>query len=376
MKTPALSPDIKDAVLPFALPAELEAGEPPEARGLQRDEVRLMISYRADNHIVHTRFRDLPAYLEPGDLLVINTSATINAALPATRAGGNACELHLSTHLPDDSWMVEMRLPGDGVTTPLYDAHMGEELQLPGGAIAILHAPYAQETYESLSPSETPLLMGKQKRSHRRLWIATLRPPCPIHDYLARYGFPIRYQYVRQSWPLSYYQTVYATEPGSAEMPSAGRAFTPELITCLVAHGIQIAPLLLHTGVASLEEHEPPYEEYYRVSPETARLVNMARSAGKRVIAVGTTVVRALESVTSSMGVTHPGEGWTDLVITPQRGIRAVNAMLTGLHEPRATHIAMLAALCGMEHLNITYQEALRQRYLWHEFGDLHLILP
>jgi S-adenosylmethionine:tRNA ribosyltransferase-isomerase len=159
-------------------------------------------------------------------------------------------------------------------------------------------------------------------------------------------------------------------------MPSAGRAFTPELITRLVAKGIVIAPLLLHTGVASLEEHEPPYEEFYRVPLETARLVNMARAAGKRVIAVGTTVVRALESVTGRAGVTHPGEGWTELVVTPQRGMRAVNAMLTGLHEPRATHIAMLEALCGMEHLKVTYQEALRERYLWHEFGDLHLIVP
>ena len=181
---------------------------------------------------------------------------------------------------------------------------------------------------------------------------------------------------MRESWPISYYQTVYATETGSAEMPSAGRAFTPELITRLVARGIIIAPLILHTGVASLEEHEPPYEEFYRVPPETARLVNMARETGKRVIAVGTTVVRALESVTSIAGVIHSGEGWTDLMVTPQRGIRAVNAMLTGLHEPRATHIAMLAALSGMAHLNITYQEALRQHYLWHEFGDLHLILP
>ena len=217
---------------------------------------------------------------------------------------------------------------------------------------------------------------GKQEKGHHRLWMATLRLSSSWQDYLVRYGFPIRYSYVRESWPSSYYQTVYATETGSAEMPSAGRAFTPELITRLVARGIGIAPLILHTGVASLEENEPPYEEFYRVPLETARLVNMARSDRKRVIAIGTTVVRALESVTDVAGVTHPGEGWTDLMVTPQRGIRAVNAILTGLHEPRATHIAMLEALCGIKHLNITYQEALRQRYLWHEFGDLHLILP
>lgn len=376
MKTLLLPHGIKYATLPFVLPAELEAGEPPEARGLARDAVRLMVSYRADDRVVHTRFRNLPEYLEAGDVLVINTSGTMNAALRAIRADGSACELHLSTHRPDDSWTVEIRLPGEKGTTPLYDAHAGETLELPGGATATLLMPYTRKTDARIPASEATLFSSKQEKGHYRLWMATLRLPCGWQDYLARYGFPIRYQYVRESWPISYYQTVYATETGSAEMPSAGRAFTPELITRLVAGGIVIAPLLLHTGVASLEEHEPPYEEFYRVPLETARLVNMAYENGKRVIAIGTTVVRALESVTDRAGVTHPCEGWTDLMVTPQRGMRAVNAMLTGLHEPRATHIAMLEALCGMEHLNITYQEALRQRYLWHEFGDLHLILP
>jgi S-adenosylmethionine:tRNA ribosyltransferase-isomerase len=197
-----------------------------------------------------------------------------------------------------------------------------------------------------------------------------------LDNYLSRYGFPIRYSYVKQFWPISYYQTVYATEVGSAEMPSAGRPFTPELITDLVARGVQIVPLILHTGVASLESHEPPYEEYYRVPAETARAVNAARTVGRHVVAVGTTVVRALETVTDSRGITHPGEGWTHLVVTPEHGLRAVHALLTGLHEPRASHLAMLEALAGRVHLQITYAEALRERYLWHEFGDLHLILP
>ena len=267
-------------------------------------------------------------------------------------------------------------MPGEKGTTPLYDAQAGETLHLPGGAAATLLAPYARKMGTHRTVSEEMSFSSKQEKGHYRLWLATLRLPCDWQDYLAHYGFPIHYSYVRESWPISYYQTVYATETGSAEMPSAGRAFTPELITRLVAKGIVIAPLLLHTGVASLEEHEPPYEEFYRVPLETARLVNMAREAGKRVIAVGTTVVRALESVTDMAGVTHPGEDWTDLMVTPQRGMRAVDAMLTGLHEPRATHIAMLEALCGMEHLRVTYREALRERYLWHEFGDLHLILP
>jgi len=112
------------------------------------------------------------------------------------------------------------------------------------------------------------------------------------------------------------------------------------------------------------------------VPPETARLVNATRTVRKRVIAIGTTAVRALETVTNAEGIAHPGEGWTRLIITPRRGMRAINAVLTGLHEPQASHLAMLEALAGLEHLQVTYDEALKEKYLWHEFGDLHLILP
>src|SRR3989440_9388558 len=346
--------------LDFELPEELEASAPPEARGLARDQVRLMVSYRSDNCVVHTQFRQIVDFLAPGDALIINTSGTLNAALHATRSDGTELELHLSTHLPADLWIVEVRSLNGKTTRTFYDVEAGETLQLPGGAEATLHMPY---------------LHGRSNGPHR-LWIATLSLPYALQEYLEEYGFPIRYSYVQEAWPSSYYQTVYATEKGSAEMPSAGRAFTAELITQLVARGVQFAPLLLHTGVASPEGHEPPYEEFYRLSPETARLVNAARAARKRVAAVGTTVVRALETVTDVEGVTHPGEGWTGLVVTPPRGMRAVNAMLTGLHEPSATHLSMLEALAGLEHLQVTYDEALRERYLWHEFGDLHLILP
>ena len=349
--------------LDFRLPPELEASAPPEARGLARDEVRLMVSHYGDDAVVHGRFRDLPRFLSAGDLLVINTSATLNAALIATRMNGTPLELHLSTHLPADLWIVEVRRPSGNATMPFREVIAGETLQLENGGRATLHVPYHHD--RSSPPKEAP-----------RLWIATLDLPCQLQDYLALYGFPIRYGYVQQDWPNEYYQTVFATEPGSAEMPSAGRAFTPELLTQLIAQGVQIAPLVLHTGVASLEDHEPPYEEYYRVPVETARAVNQARHRDGRIIAVGTTVVRALETVTDRDGVTHPNEGWTCEIITPARGIRAVNALLTGLHEPRATHLAMLEALAGREHLDLTYAEALRQGYLWHEFGDLHLILP
>jgi len=208
------------------------------------------------------------------------------------------------------------------------------------------------------------------------LWLAKLNFPYPVDDYLEQYGFPIRYNYVKEKWPLSFYQTVYATEIGSAEMPSAGRPFTPGLLKRLASEGVQIAPLVLHTGVSNIETHEPPYKEFYRVTSETARLVNEARSSGHRIVAVGTTAIRALETVTNGGGETHAGEGWTCLVITPQRGLRAVNALLTGMHEPEASHLAMLEALAGRSHIKIAYEQALSKGYLWHEFGDLHLIMP
>ncbi len=360
----SVSPEIE--TLDFRLPAELEAGEPPEARGLSRDQVRLMVSYRSTDKIVHTDFRSLTEFLEAGDVLVVNTSGTMNAALNASRANGSPLELHLSTHLPADLWVIELRQVANNSTQPYYQAIPGEHIDLPEGGYAIVHTAYRSEQRD-----------GPTDETRRiRLWIATLHIPLPLDKYLERYGFPIRYKYVRDPWPISYYQTVYATETGSAEMPSAGRAFTPELITNLVAKGVQIAPLILHTGVASLEDHEPPYEEYFRVPPETVQLVNAAHQKGKQVIAVGTTVVRALETITNENGSSHPGEGWTNVIVTPTGGIRSVDGLLTGLHEPRSTHLSMLAALAGEEHLRLTYSQALQHGYLWHEFGDLHLILP
>ena len=137
-----------------------------------------------------------------------------------------------------------------------------------------------------------------------------------------------------------------------------------------------LAPIVLHTGVSSLEEHEPPYPEYFRVDARTARAVNAARAHGGRVIAVGTTAVRALESATAPDGFISPSAGWTDVVVTPERGIMAVDALLTGFHEPKASHLSMLEALAGLEHLESAYAAALAGKYLWHEFGDVHLLMP
>lgn len=352
------------SAIEFSLPPELEASAPPEARGLRRDEVRLMISNYSTDQVKHTRFYQLDKYLNEGDVLVINTSRTRNSALMASRADGSVVELHLSTHFDDNLWTVEVRAMDElGKTKHLDDACEGEILSLASAVSAVLQGPYISDCNENLKPSEI-------------LWLAKINFPHDVDDYLTRYGFPIRYNYVKERWPLSFYQTVYATEPGSAEMPSAGRPFTPKLLKRLASKGIQIAPLILHTGVSNLETHEPPYKEFYRVTPETARTVNEARAAGHRVVAVGTTAIRALESVTNGDRQTHAGEGWTCLVITPQRGLRAVNALITGMHEPEASHLAILEALAGLPHIKIAYDEALRKGYLWHEFGDLHLIIP
>ena len=331
--------------LEFTLPPELEARVPPEARGLRRDQVRLLVTFRASDRIAHARFSDLPEFLRPGDLLVANDSATLPAALGARRADGSPVAFHLSTRLPAGLWVVEPR-----------QTHVaaGEALVLPGGGTAHMLVPYPGSA---------------------RLWVARLDLPAPLLAYLETYGRPIAYPYVRGGWPLEMYQTVYAREPGSAEMPSAGRAFTPEVMARAAARGIGIAFLTLHTGVASPERDEPPIEEFYRVPAETARAVEEARHRGGRVLAVGTTVVRALESAADEHGRVIASQGWTDLVITPERGVRAVGGMLTGFHEPRASHLAMLEAVAGRDRLARAYRIALESGYLWHEFGDLHLIL-
>jgi len=353
----------------FDLPAQLEAHEPPEARGLKRDEVRLMVSNLEDDSIEHARFVDLPRWLCAGDLLVVNTSATMNAALPAMTDGGREFELHLSTRLPGGLWIVEVRRRGPKTSVAFSDAAAGMMLRLPAGGSATLLAPYP---------------FGGSLAARSRLWAAALELPAAADAYLDEHGCPIRYVYVEHSWPNAMYQTVFANERGSAEMPSAGRPFTPELVTRLVSRGAQIAPLTLHTGVSSLESHEPPYEEHYRVPRQTAERVNAARRARLRVIAVGTTVVRALETVTDDTGTTSAGEGWTSLVITADRPLRSVTGLITGLHEPRATHLMLLervAAAAGgsgvsaARHLERAYAEARRLGYLWHEFGDSHLII-
>ncbi|NUP22899.1 MAG: S-adenosylmethionine:tRNA ribosyltransferase-isomerase, partial [Streptomyces sp.] len=197
---------------------------------------------------------------------------------------------------------------------------------------------------------------------------------------MREHGRPIRYSYTERDQPLSAYQTVFALPSadgaGSAEMPSAARPFTVRMVTELVSRGVQFAPITLHTGVASAEAHEPPYPERFAVPEASARLINAVRAGDGRVVAVGTTAVRAVESATDADGVVRAREGWTDLVVTPERGVRVVDGLLTGLHEPEASHLLMLEAVAGAAAIDRGYEAALRELYLWHEFGDVHLILP
>ena len=345
------------AALAFELPSALEAHEPPEARGLTRDEVRLMVASKHDGAIVHAAFRELPRFLRAGDVLVVNTSATLPAAVPARRGDGTSIELRFSTaasDLPDGRWWIVELRSGDGMQ-PFRGGEAGEHLTLAGNGDLELVAPYA---------------------SSSRLWLAYFDPHEPLERYLARHGHPIRYGYVQRAWPLEAYQTAFALHPGSAEMPSAARPFTDELVGELVSRGVLFAPLTLHTGVSSSERHEPPYPERYHVPEESARLVNAVRDWGGRVIAVGTTAVRALETVAQPDGGVEAGAGWTDLLVSADRGVRAVDGLITGWHEPQASHLLMLGALAGRELLARSYDEALEHGYLWHEFGDSHLILP
>jgi S-adenosylmethionine:tRNA ribosyltransferase-isomerase len=341
----------------FTLPAELEAREPPEARGIARDRVRMMVSFLDAGRVEHTSFESLAALLDPGDLLLVNTSRTVPAAVTARRRDGTPVAVHFCSALEDALAVVELRQVVGERTRARAGARPGERLSLPGGAHVTVHHRH---------------LVGGQP--HDRLWLAGLDTP-PWGEYLARHGKAIRYSYVERDWPLECYQTVYGRHPGSAEMPSAGRPFTRRILHDLAARGVALAPLLLHTGVASLEADERPYAEYYRVSSRTAAEVNARGAAGRRVIAVGTTAARALETVAAEDGSVRAGEGWTDLVLTAERPFRAASGLLTGLHEPRATHLSLLEALAGPADLELAYGEALAQGYLWHEFGDVHLLL-
>ncbi|GEC04386.1 S-adenosylmethionine:tRNA ribosyltransferase-isomerase [Streptomyces spinoverrucosus] len=341
------------------VPQELSARVPAEQRGpgLDRDAVRLLVSRGTE--VSHHAFAELPRLLRAGDLLIVNTSPTLAAAVDGW-IGHARVVVHFSTRGDDGRWAVELRDPDEkGTTRARAGGPAGTEVRLPGDVRLVLEEPLSARG--------------------ERLWWARATG-AEVRELLGAYGRPIRYSYTERDQPLSVYQTVFALPPadgaGSAEMPSAARPFTHRMVAELVSRGVQFAPITLHTGVASAEAHEPPYPERFAVPEASARVINAVRAGDGRVIAVGTTAVRAVESAAGSDGVVRAVEGWTDLVVTPERGVRVVDGLLTGLHEPEASHLLMLEAVAGAAAINRGYEEALRHRYLWHEFGDVHLLLP
>jgi S-adenosylmethionine:tRNA ribosyltransferase-isomerase len=331
----------------FAVPAGREADRPPEARGLARDQVRLLVADGDEQ--THARFRELPHFLRPGDLLVVNNSATIPAAVDVATADGPGV-LHFSTQLDDGRWAVELRTP-HGRPWP---------------------HPIAPNTRIRISEKAALLLQEPWLPPARRLWIA--QPDFDVAALLIRHGHPIRYAYLHEHWSMDYYRTVFGRHPGSAEMPSAARPFTQNLVTVLVSSGIAIAPITLHTGVSSPELGERPGPEPFAVTESTARLTNSTRAAGGRVIAVGTTVTRALESAADE-GLVHPASGWTDLVLSPDRPARTIDGIITGWHAPGASHLQLLQSVAGCAVVDNAYRTALDAGYLWHEFGDSALLI-
>jgi S-adenosylmethionine:tRNA ribosyltransferase-isomerase len=399
-----------EALGTFRIPPGGEAGTPPELRHPDgrlgsdaRGNVRLMVAHRSTGEIAHRRFGDLADALAPGDVVVVNASAVIPAALDARAPDGTAVRLHLSTEQPGGFWVVEPRLPA-GVGSVRYVGQPPRLLHLPGGGRAELLAPYPASRAVASDPGalrlwlawldlpdvdapqlDEPLvspfaelgsILPTAETHHGRTPAVDGGLDPAVAEYLAAHGQPIRYEHADEAWPLEAYQTVFARVPGSVEMPSAARPFTHRLVTELVARGVTVVPIALHTGVSSQEAGEPPYAERFAVSPATADIVNAARSTGGRIVAVGTTVVRALESTADAAGRAHPGQGWTDLVVTPERGVRVVDGLVTGWHEPESSHLALLETVAGRDLLDGSYREAVSERYRWHEFGDSHLILP
>ena len=279
--------------------------------------------------------------------MVVNDTGT----LPAQVRAGRGLAVHFSTALPDGAWLVELRAIKDKTSRPNGAGFPAQVIDLPGGAALTLQAKAT----------------GRPLRA--RLSVAVV-------PYLLRYGIPIRYSYVSRDWPLAAYQTVFSRKPGSAEMPSASRPFTPPVVTDLAARGVLIAPLTLHAGVSSLEADEDPYPEPYDVPPATARLVNHVRSAGGRLSPRAPRWYARWRRLLVTTGLVAPSAGWTSHVVTPETGVRAVDGLLTGLHEPRSSHLRMLAAFAGPELLGSCYEAAITSGYLWHEFGDVHLLLP
>lgn len=354
----------------FDPPGNRTAPSPAEARGLRRDDVRLLVAH--GDRLTHARFGDLPDRLEPGDLVVVNASQTVAGEVDAVLAGPGASNgdvvVHVATDLRDGTWVVEVRTTPDA-SWAVLDAAPGQTLTLTGAgadAVLTLLEPYPRE-------HSSPTGAGN------RLWRAGYAGESRLPALLARVGRPIAYGYLDRQYPIESYRTIFGTTPGSAEMPSAARPFTPDVVTRLVSRGIAVAPVLLHTGVSSQEAGEAPQPEWFEVSEATARLVNATRAGGGRIIAVGTTVTRALESAVRGVpgrAQVEASQGWTERVVTRAAPPRVVDGLITGWHDPAASHLLLVEAVAGPQVTQAAYEAAVEGGYHWHEFGDSALLLP
>ena len=330
------------------------APRPAEERGLGRDEVRLLVA--TPDGLSYGRFHELPDHLRAGDVLVVNTSATVAAEIDAVLSG-SPIVVHVAHRLDDGDSVVELRTAPDA-SRALLDASAGDVVAV-GDVRLVLRSPW-------------PGAASSPTGSGNRLWRASVRGD--LDRQLAWNGRPIAYGYLDRRYPLSTYQTVFGTHPGSAEMASAGRPFTDGLVTRLVTAGVLFAPVTLHTGVSSQEAGEAPGPEWFEVPPTSARVINTARDHGGRVITVGTTATRAIESSVRGRHVVA-ARGWTDRVITPADPPRVVDGLITGWHDPMASHLLLVEAVAGARLTQAAYDAAVAAGYLWHEFGDSALLL-
>ena len=335
----------------FDLPGELIAHQ-PAARGASR----LMVLDRSSGAVVHRTVSDLPALLRSGDLLLLNDTRVIPARLHARRPTGRLFELLLLRRVTDDRWESLLR--------PSARARMGERLLLPDGGSAY--------------PADS---LGEGR------WMVRFDPPLDLAR-LDRIGEMPLPPYVDRPHGAvdsdrSDYQTVYASNPGAVAAPTAGLHFTDDLLAEVRDAGVELEFLTLHVGlgtfrpvqVEEIEDHEM-HEEWYHFSEDAAAAVNSALKAGRRIVCVGTTSVRALEGALEvGEGRVRPGHGWTRIFITPGFAFRGVGAMLTNFHLPRSTLLMLVSAFAGRERILAAYTEAIGKRYRFFSYGDAMLIV-
>ncbi|MGG1679129.1 S-adenosylmethionine:tRNA ribosyltransferase-isomerase [Neobacillus sp. NRS-1170] len=337
--------------LKFELPSVLNAAMPPERRGVRRDQVKMMVQDRMSGQTSHDHFFNLEVYLKKGDVLVLNSSRTVPAILTS--------ELLRERNLVYRE--IEIRL-ARRINESTWEALAVSE-RIENGDLLVF----------------SPNLTGDVLSAPKNCPFITIRfnqKGSALYDEIYAIGEPIRYEYINSPWELDYYQTVFATHPGSVEMPSAGRAFSWELLFKLQKKGIKLVFIQLHTGLSYFLDdkwdHSPSENrEEYNIPAEAWEDILQAKLNSKRVIAVGTTVVRAIETAAENGNLS----GWTNLYITKKYDLKIADGIITGMHEPEASHLDMLSAFVNQQNLFKAYQEAIALGYLWHEFGDMNLIL-